>query len=282
MRLIPVLIVGLILWALAIFTIHAALGEDDDDDDRIGRAPLFLLTARFAVADYIASAPKRPHTIALLWDVPRRRRGHLRHALRKTRAEQVELVLLNETCVRNRVCERRDALAFFTETSLARAASRSSVRLKYRVSFEAGRAARYLGPVIANRALIVNPLLETRLRRGQWNRVAGWVRRALGAVPLVWNPLVDDRKPRPRLAYYTERHGLTSTCDPDGRTIANLDGSRCSAMQMRDWLSRTKRCSLSLLWEPADNCRLPSESKFVPPSRRFCFGGFNDIKKALQ
>lgn len=283
MRLMAVVLIAIGVWALAIVAVQGAIGEDDDaQSGRVGRAPLFLLTSRFDVEAYIRSAPREPHTIAILWDVPRRRRGNLRRVLRRTRVAQVQIVLLNETCARNRVCEPRDALYGFTEHRLARSVKRSGSGIKTIVQREAVAALSQLGPVIGSRAVMMNPLLETRLTPDDWDRAAGWVQEVIGEVPLVWNPLNNSHAPRPSRATYTEHHGLSATCDRDGRTIANLDGSGASSEQMREWLRKTRHCRLSLLWESADNCRSPKETTFIPPTQRFCGGNFNAIRSALR
>lgn len=275
-------ILSALLIILAILT-DSALADADADDERVGRAPLFLLSARFNVSAYLDTVPQRAHAIAVLWDVPRRRRGHLRRVLRHTRASTVEVILLNETCVRNRVCEKRDALYGFTETMLSAQVAGSNRLIRSIVKRQAVQALRYVRPVLRKKHnLIINPFLETRLRPAEWNRAAGWLRREIGRVPLVWNPVNNSHATRPTRATYTEHHGLTVQCASDGRTIANLDGSRSSARGMRDWLRQTRQCRFALLWEPADNCRSSLEVKFIPPTQRFCVGNTKTIQEALK
>jgi hypothetical protein len=281
MRLTTLIGFSLALWWLIYLGLQAAFGQEPGTG-RVGRAPLLLLTARFSVGQYVDSAPRGRHTIAILWDVPRRRRGNLRAVFRRTKAREVQIVLLNETCVRNRVCEKGDALHGFTPATFSAAVARADSSLRRLIKRETRAAFAYLGPVLKDRAVMVNPLLETQLRRAEWNRVARWVQAARGPVPLVFNPVTNTHQNKPSRATYTEHHGLDVTCSSDGLTIANLDGSRCSPGEMRNWLARTRRCRLSLLWEPADNCRLSRETRFVPPSKRFCGGDFNVIKRVLH
>jgi hypothetical protein len=98
---------------------------------------------------------------------------------------------------------------------------------------------------------------------------------------MVWNPL-SPAGDRPSTAYFTESHGFAVKFHADGRTIANLDGSRGSVHQMQDWLRRTRKCRFSLLWLPADNCRIENEKAFVAPSKRVCAGDFDKIRRIIR
>lgn len=282
MRVAALLVSAFVLWAFLLIGVLGALADDDDEPGRVGRAPLFLLTARFPVDRYLLTAPRSKHAIAILWDVPRRRRAHLRAVLRRSPVTEVHIVLLNETCVRNRVCERRDALYGYTPTTLSQAVLSRDERLRRLVRAETRKAIRYLSPVIGSRAIVFNPLLETQLRSPEWGRVARWVKSVSPATPLIYNPVSNTHENRPILASFVEHHGLGVRCGSDGLTIANLDGSRCSQREMADWLARTRGCRLSLLWEPADNCRSSRETQFVPPTERYCAGDYNVIQRVLK
>lgn len=246
---------------------------------RIGRAPLFLLNRRFDVKAYIDAAPRKPHAIAVLWDVPHRSTRNLKLVLRRTRVAEIEVVLINETCLNNGVCERRETLFPYSRQSLRKAVQSRDQPLRGLIKREALEMLSTLAPIIGSRRLIVSPLLETRLSRSLWVRVARWTKDGVGDLPLVFNPLKDDRRPFPTAARYYEKHGFDVFCDPDGRTIANLDGSRGSVPEMQEWLRQTKGCRLSLLWVAADNCRAENEKNFVAPSVRLCRGGFDKIRR---
>lgn len=280
MRLVKALLVAGLLWGILIALALNVRGETRPQ--RVGRAPLFLLTARFNVRAYLRTAPQKPHAIAILWDVPRRRLRNLSIVLRRSRVAEVELVLINETCVHNRACEPREILSRYTPTTFRVAVRRSDPALKNQIIAESSTAIAEVSARIGDRRLIVSPLLETRLSRAGWERVAGWTRGEHGQLPLVFNPLVDDGGGRPELATYIEKHGFDLWCEPDGRTIANLDGSRGSIPEMQGWLKRTEDCRLSLLWVAADNCRSENEKQFIAPSSRRCADDFEKIRRTLK
>ena len=243
---------------------------------RVGRAPLFLLNRRFPLSAYIATAPKTPHTIAILWEAPHRTVRNLRVVLRRTQVREVQIVLFNETCVRNRVCERHESLSSYTQATLGAAIARGDKALRVIIKGQARAALEALGPGIGAREVMINPFLETKLRPAAWNRAARWVTAEVGEVKLVWNPLNNNDNRRPSQAYYTERHGFDVSCPRDGRTIANLDGSRGSSKEVQDWLHRTRSCRLALIWVPADNCRTQNETTFIAPSSRICLAAFEN------
>ena len=280
MRLIRALgVASLVLFVLFLLALRV---KAELKTGRVGRAPLFLLTEKFNVRAYVKSAPRHPHAIAILWDVPSRTLKNLKTVLAKTNVTEIELVLINETCVHNRVCESRDSLSGYTKSRLKAAVTKRSPRFRALVSSLSEDAISQIAPMLGTRKIILSPLLETRLRRPEWVRVARWVRQSVGNVPLVYNPLTDDGKPRPPAADYFEKHGFGLSCDPDRRTIANLDGSRGSVAQMQEWVNQTRLCRLSLLWVAADNCRDEIETEFVAPSERLCKGDFSKIRRAIR
>ena len=269
----------LILLAFLIFL--TPLDSIAETTKRVGRAPLFLLNERFPVRKYIKSAPQHNHAIAVLWDVARRNPSNLRRVLRHTKVTEIQIVLLNETCVRNRVCETTDALFGYSPRELRTSIARKTPKTRSRVKAQAKDAMAHLSGIIGRRKIMMNPFLETTLRRSQFNRAVRWITSEIGTIPMVWNPLSPGGD-RPATAYFTESHGFAVKCHPDGRTIANLDGSRGSIHQMQDWLRRTRACRFSLLWLPADNCRLENEKTFVAPSKRACAGDFEKIRRIIR
>lgn len=271
-------LLSLLAWAGILISVASVLA---DQTSRVGRAPLFLLYSRYDVREYLRSAPTQEHTIAILWDVPKRRVGNLSRVLARSPVDTVLIALLNETCVRNKVCESGDALAGYSLKGLRRAASRGDERLKAIVQREAKAVVSSIGSRLEGRRLLINPLLETSLSASQWDIVASWIEEAVGEVDLVWNPLRQDAE-RPRRAKFTEQHGFDVSCGRDGSVIANLDGSWGSVEHMRKWLEQTRRCRDSLLWITADNCRSEDERAFVPPSRRVCRQSFRKVKEALE
>lgn len=277
MRLIrAVLVVAVVLCVLFAVALSA---KAESVTGRVGRAPLFLLNRRFDVKAYIDTAPRKPHAIAILWDVPHRSTRNLKIVLRRTRVAEIEVVLTNETCVNNAVCEKSESLSRYSRQSLRKAIQTRDERLKSIIEREAVEMLSAVAPVIGSRRLIVSPLLETRLSRALWSRVARWTKTGVGDLPLVFNPLKDDRRSPPSVAQYYEKHGFDVFCHSDGRTIANLDGSRGSVGEMQEWLRQTQTCRLSLLWVAADNCRAENEKHFIAPSVRLCRGGFNKIRR---
>lgn len=267
-----------VFWALAIW---GALASFASEQGRVGRAPLFLLTQRFQVSAYIESAPQTEHLVAVLWDVPRRRLRNLSAVLSATRVDSVQVVLLNETCVTNGVCEPRDALFGYTSTSLRRAVRSKDERLRVLIQRETRSVMSSLTPMLEGRRLLLNPLLETTLNAQGWETVATWIREEAPGVLLVWNPRTEN-KAEPASADYIEHHGDKQTCKAGKRQIANLDGYRATTKEMRDWLLKTSECGDSLLWVAADNCRAERESAFVPPSRRVCNQSFAKVRATVR
>lgn len=277
----PWLVAGLfslLAWGAILLSVAWGIGRESG---RVGRAPLFLLTARFDVRGYLGSAPAKSHTAAILWDVPRRRLRNLSFVVERSPVDTVLVALLNETCVRNGVCEPRDALFGYTIKSLRRAAQRGDTRLKALVQREARAAYVGVQSRLEGRRMLINPLLETSLSSLQWDTVAGWVQEVAPDVELVWNPLFHNAE-RPSRATFVELHGSDIDCGSRGDVIANLDGSILSVELMRDWLKQTEDCRDSLLWTPADNCRNEEEKSFVAPSLRRCRQTFGKIRDALK
>lgn len=278
MRLLGVGLLSLGLWAGLLFAVAYGCQEAKG---RVGRAPLFLLTSRFSVRGYLTSAPAESHTLAILWDVPRRRLKNLSAVLQHTPADTVLVTMLNETCVRNLHCEPGDALFGYTQATLRRAAARDDEGLRVLIQGQAKALVASVTPRLEGRKLLLNPLLETSLSASQWDTVAGWIEEAVGDVDLVWNPLRSGAE-RPKRADVKEVHGFDVSCADGQGVIANLDGSWGSIVKMRNWLEQTKGCRDSLLWVPADNCRSENEKTFIPPSRRTCRQGFGKVKEALR
>jgi hypothetical protein len=277
----PWLVAGLfslLSWSAILLSVAWGIGQESE---RVGRAPLFLLTARFDVRGYLESAPAKSHTAAILWDVPRRRLKNLTFVVERSPVDTVLVALLNETCVRNGVCEPRDALFGYTIKSLRRAAQRGDSRLKALVQREARAAYVGVQSRLEGRRMLINPLLETSLSSLQWDTVASWVQEVAPDVELVWNPLFHNSE-RPSRATFVELHGSDIDCGSRGDVIANLDGSILSVELMRKWLKETEGCRDSLLWAPADNCRNEEEKAFVAPSLRRCRQTFGKIREVLK
>lgn len=180
--------------------------------------------------------------------------------LNDPREKIIRAHLIQSPCMRNKRCERYEALWGYTAASASRAAKnpRSRLRKRFAVILERFRQ-RIEGKELT---CYVSPCLECDLYEPARRILANLVSAALPTCNIVDNPY----RRRCLGGYTCEKHGenprLSAPC------IVDLDGIDGTTVNMKKWVAKYQHCDISYYWEYWMNC-IRSE-KFINPRKRDC------------
>lgn len=240
----------------------------------VGASPYFLSHPKFDIDAYRQRVRGLgPYPVAFLWNTPGHDLDKVRHEIRRPKVTFIEMVLINETCVRNRNCGSYELFHGLTVKQLKRYIANENPRLKKKVLAYSEKAAKWLFSALPpEKECLINPLLETQTSRREGRIFFSWIAPIFKPrCSFVWNPLGDNPgKPIP-YAEYSEGHGRVITFK-DNNCIANNDGVFLTHRESRIFTKVYSACKAVFLWTHADNCREDKETAFIDPRLRGCGG----------
>lgn len=269
------MLVRLLLLTLLAATAHA---------ENLCRAPYALMHKDFKYSKYKAELEGvNKYSVAVLWNTFGNNTENLAKELADPRVTGVQVHLINGSCLKSNRCGNYEIVQGSHE-QFQKKVRKKNEALKVQIQIAAAKASAFFNAhVRPDQKKFISPILETKLRREDWQVVAEWIAPYFQGWTLVWNP--EGAKPGlPQSpATVSEGHGPTPQF-VDNRCIANPDGSTPPDGDFAGFLRKYAACELACAWDQNDNCINRTQVGFLDPRQRNCkdTSGFKSIGVGMR
>lgn len=245
------------------FVVATAHGEN------LCRAPYALTHEKFNYPAYKKSLEGvENYSVAVLWTTFGNKLSNLEKELSDPHVKGIEVHLINGSCLKNNRCGKYEVVTG-NHADFQKKVRKKNEALKNKIQVAAAKAALFLNAhVRPDQKKYISPILETRLRREEWQTVAEWIKPYFDGWTFVWNPEGGSPGlPQPP-AEVSEGHGPTPKFS--SRCIANNDGSAPPDGDYAGFLRKYSNCELACAWAGNDNCINRGQVGFIDPRKRDC------------
>ena len=172
-----------VLLAVCLFCTTTAQAEN------LCRAPYALMHKSF---DYPAYQKEldgvEKYSVAVLWNTFGNKTANLAKELANPRVTGVQVHLINGSCLKFNRCGKYEIVTG-SHDDFQRKVRKKNPTLKNQIQVAAAQASLFLNAhVRVDQKRFLSPILETKLRREDWQTVAEWIRPYFPDWTFVWNP----------------------------------------------------------------------------------------------
>lgn len=244
--------------------------------DNLCRAPYALMHNKFNYKAYVNSTKGvNSYTVAVLWNTFGTDTKNLKAELARPEVNGLELILANENCAKYPRCGKYELFAGMNTDKIRKLLRNKDPKFKAKVEAYAQNAATIVNPLLRpDQKRYLNPLLESKCSRAEWQTFAEWIRPFFADWTFVWNPLgAKPGLPQPP-GSISEGHGDNPKFI-DGNCIANPDGTSIDPADWESYFRKYSACVAVCGWTSADNCIVSGQKGFIDPRKRSC----SDVSK---
>lgn len=235
------------------------------------RAPYALTHDKFNYSEYKKSlVGVNSYTVSFLWNTFGNNLDNIKRELNDPRVNGLQLILVNENCAKYPRCGNYELLAGMNTDKFRQLLRQRDPAFKSKVEQYAANAANFFyANVKPTHKKYLNPLLESKCSREEWQIFAEWVRPYFPDWIFVWNPLgAKPGLPQPP-AMISEGHGDNPKFD-NSACIANPDGTSIDGADWESYFRKYTKCTFVCGWTGNDNCINSGSQGFIDPRKRDC------------